>query len=1054
MQPTKYSPLAVYNSLAFFLIGQTILLAPQWFGFPWLTSHSDSQYIVGIGFMLVSALIILQDHFLLTHIFWFAFPCALAEAAMAYGAVFSGLPFLLVILAGGALANLATLFLSRWNRGRGLIVLGAILPITTAVLIYLLPPPTKFTLINLPNPTVFLMLAMLTTGAVTILHGFHTRRSHNNNGYIFSFLTALVFFVYAFYLGLAPTNLFECALALSIAFFFLAGRFLYHTLPFTPSLSFRGRRMIAVALLVIICCSIFISFQLYNLENLGISLDAVLHIEGWIVPFSLGSGLALFTLILSAGTINRMRFEALRKMIFTDTQPVANGLQKQPIEQQIAGKFSAFQKDLEQNRATIKQISTTLQTATNNEKSLRNKYLSLISFTQQLDPRLDAPVTAQITALSLQKTLNCDLACVFIHSPQDKRLFPIAVAGTESTTIPKGFRLRPDAGLVGKALHNEKTLVAASENAETPALKIGGLTFQSQMILPLLSHGYQEGILLLADQRKHFFSPDDITLAEAFADRLLSAWRRTQVTQGLEDIIKAGQTLANINDLPTLLSRIADIARTNLKANFVFVTTLYKSQWQFGTSGTAPETMQSLTEPVNDALLELFTPPATLRIRDAQKDPHTSMLKINSAENRTMMVCPILNHGMAVGSILIFGHRNGAFFEEQDVFIGNVLAGQAASAIESCILSDDLRANLKSTQLLYNLSSRIDQADDLTTAARAIAETAYRMMHAYSCGIMLFSPSGIIEAQVMLGDSVLESDQPVNLIKQAMHSRQVIFLSESDTLSLMCYPLQTPRRCFGAIWLKIIETDVNRRTGHMTEELRILINQASVALERSILLVETRQQTDELASAYLKLEEIYDQTLVTLMSALDARDHETEGHCGRVTNIALVIGENMGLSASELKALERGSLLHDIGKIGISDAILHKPGPLNEAEWEQMREHPVIGAKMLEAIPFLRASIPVVASHQERWNGGGYPKGLKGEQIPVLARIFAVADVFDAILSERPYHEKGTPEKALRYVQSQAGRLLDPAVVATLEKIIVAPDFLKKVGYQDEKFGD
>jgi putative nucleotidyltransferase with HDIG domain len=178
------------------------------------------------------------------------------------------------------------------------------------------------------------------------------------------------------------------------------------------------------------------------------------------------------------------------------------------------------------------------------------------------------------------------------------------------------------------------------------------------------------------------------------------------------------------------------------------------------------------------------------------------------------------------------------------------------------------------------------------------------------------------------------------------------------------------------------------------------------------------------------------------MSALDARDQETEGHSMRVSRLACLLGEELGLSGQQLKALERGSLLHDIGKIGISDTILHKPGKLTDDEWRIMRIHPDIGARIVEGIPFLQDTLQVIRYHHERWDGSGYPMGLKGSAIPIQARIFAVADVFDALTSNRTYREKSLPDEAVQYLRDHAGSLFDPSIVEALSNVPYA-DFVQ-----------
>jgi putative nucleotidyltransferase with HDIG domain len=200
-------------------------------------------------------------------------------------------------------------------------------------------------------------------------------------------------------------------------------------------------------------------------------------------------------------------------------------------------------------------------------------------------------------------------------------------------------------------------------------------------------------------------------------------------------------------------------------------------------------------------------------------------------------------------------------------------------------------------------------------------------------------------------------------------------------------------------------------------------------------LSESRQQAKQLEAAYAELEITYDRTLTALMSALDARDRETEGHSARVSRLACLLGEKIGLNGQQLKALERGALLHDMGKIGIRDEILHKPGRLTDDEWKIMRIHPDIGARIVEGIPFLQDTLPVIRYHHERWDGSGYPLGLKQAEIPIQARIFAIADVFDALTTKRTYRSKSSAEEAIQYIKEQAGILFDPLIVEALTKV-------------------
>jgi len=196
------------------------------------------------------------------------------------------------------------------------------------------------------------------------------------------------------------------------------------------------------------------------------------------------------------------------------------------------------------------------------------------------------------------------------------------------------------------------------------------------------------------------------------------------------------------------------------------------------------------------------------------------------------------------------------------------------------------------------------------------------------------------------------------------------------------------------------------------------------SLERRV-----KEKTSELSRALRDLESSYGNTLAALVAALDAREHETSDHSQRVVRYTLAIADRIGIAAEERPHIARGALLHDIGKIGVPDAILLKPGKLTDEEWVEMRKHAQVGFNIVSAIDFLHKAGEVVLSHHERWAGGGYPRGLSGEEIPLGARIFAVADTLDAMTSDRPYRRGTTLANARKEIARCSGTQFDPTVV-------------------------
>ena len=235
------------------------------------------------------------------------------------------------------------------------------------------------------------------------------------------------------------------------------------------------------------------------------------------------------------------------------------------------------------------------------------------------------------------------------------------------------------------------------------------------------------------------------------------------------------------------------------------------------------------------------------------------------------------------------------------------------------------------------------------------------------------------------------------------------------TRSLMTVPLVLKDKSIGAIQA------VNKRGGK-------LFNQEDLDLFRAI--ADSAALAVNNAQLVAELQNSYDLTLDALSAALDLRDRETEGHSRRVVEYTARLAVQIGLSTQAIKYIRRGALIHDIGKIGVPDAVLHKPGMLDAEEIKIIQRHPEAGYKMLAGIPYLREEIQIVLGHQEKWDGTGYPFGLRGEEITLGARLFAVADTFDALTSDRPYRQGRPYEIARKLIEEESGKQFDPQAVA------------------------
>ncbi len=213
---------------------------------------------------------------------------------------------------------------------------------------------------------------------------------------------------------------------------------------------------------------------------------------------------------------------------------------------------------------------------------------------------------------------------------------------------------------------------------------------------------------------------------------------------------------------------------------------------------------------------------------------------------------------------------------------------------------------------------------------------------------------------------------------------------------------------------------------------RIIYDQENKVIEiqaSSRDITERKESQVALQQAHEGLREAYDKTIEGWVLALDLRDRETEGHTQRVTQMTVRLARELRFTEEEIIHIRRGALLHDMGKMGIPDEILQKPGPLTDEEWVVMRKHPQYAYQMLSPISYLNQALIIPYYHHERWDGSGYPHGLKGDQIPLFARLFAVVDVWDALSSDRPYRKRMPPKEVTEYLEKESGRLFDPDIV-------------------------
>ncbi|MCB9135942.1 MAG: HD domain-containing protein [Anaerolineales bacterium] len=342
---------------------------------------------------------------------------------------------------------------------------------------------------------------------------------------------------------------------------------------------------------------------------------------------------------------------------------------------------------------------------------------------------------------------------------------------------------------------------------------------------------------------------------------------------------------------------------------------------------------------------------------------------------------------------------------------------------------------------LVDVSKVINSSLDLTTVLNEVMDTIISLTGAERGFLMLSNLNGTLDFRVARnmaretldeeefkisstiahrvaaqGEPVLTTNAQEDPRFTGQHSVAIYNLR-----SILCVPLKVKGNVTGLIY-----ADNRIRSGAFTQrDLNILTafaNQAAVALENARLFNDLQRSNFELAQTY-------DITLEGWARALELRDQETEGHTRRVTELTVRLAKAMGYEGEELNHIRRGALLHDIGKMGIPDRILLKPGKLTDEEQKIMKRHPVYAYEMLYPIEKLRPALDIPHRHHEKWDGSGYPDGLRGKEIPLAARIFAIVDVWDALRSDRPYREAWPAERVRIHVREQSNTHFDPRVV-------------------------
>jgi PAS domain S-box-containing protein len=535
---------------------------------------------------------------------------------------------------------------------------------------------------------------------------------------------------------------------------------------------------------------------------------------------------------------------------------------------------------------------------------------------------------------------------------------------------------------------------------------------------------------------------------------------RIQREREMETIVQVATALrsAQTRDemLPIILTQVVDLLKADGAALVMRDPSTGEATFElaFGTASALTGQRLAAGEGISGFVLESGKSYYT---NDVASDPRN--ITADPAKTPTCLAAiPLIARDETIGALLV--GRNNPLGEE-DLRLMVTVGEIAANAIHRATLHEETQRRLQRLDALHTIDKAITTYFNLDITLNVVLEQVVGQLGVDAAAILLveeanntlvysaergFHSDCLQHLALPVGEGyagqVAQERRLVEIQDLGLESRHwglelgdfnpkslISSLHEEQFTAYFGVPLEAKGKLNGV--LELYHRSPLEPNPEWLAFLDTLARQTAIAIDNASLF-------NELQGSNLELRMAYDTTLDGWANALELRDKETEGHSKRVTDLTLRLASAMGITGDDLVQIRRGTALHDIGKMGISDSILFKPGPLTEDEWEIMRLHPTMAYNLLSSIPFLRPALDIPYCHHEKWDGSGYPRGLQGEQIPLQARIFAIIDVWDALINDRPYRKAWREADALAYVKEQAGAHFDPQVVEAFLRLLSA----------------
>jgi PAS domain S-box-containing protein len=578
------------------------------------------------------------------------------------------------------------------------------------------------------------------------------------------------------------------------------------------------------------------------------------------------------------------------------------------------------------------------------------------------------------------------------------------------------------------------------------------------MGVPLITHGTVVGYISLDSDRVGTFDDNAADLAQTFASqaaiaidnaRLYEETRRRlselEVVSRVSFALRATQDPSRM--LPTLMKEILRSMDTDAASIWLYNSRTYMLD-QVIASGWQNEIGIKSLHPNESIVGHVYQTGEVHLIQDFPNDPyaHPALVTLGG-EGWCGIAVPIRTTSQTIGAVIVAVPQPRKVEHHQAQLL-ITMAEIAGSAIHRAQLYDQSEEQVRRLTALRDVDTAIASSFDLRVTLNILLDHTLSQLNVDAATILSYNADmRTLNHIASLGfhrASSIQSSMRINnrLLNQALLERRDIFVEDiaaeinhhrkelagqEKFVSYFATPLISKGQVKGLLEVYLRRPFLPQ--ANWVDFFHTIAGQAAIAIDNAQLFENLQRTNQELALAY-------DTTLEGWGRALELRDKETQGHTLRVTELTLRLSRRLGIPEVDLINIRRGVLLHDIGKMAVSDQILKKTGPLTLDEWAEMRQHPKYAYDLLYPIPYLRPALDIPYAHHEFWNGNGYPRGLKGDEIPMAARIFAVVDVYDALLYDRPYREAWPKEKVSQYLLAEAGTHFDPAIVGEFLRMI------------------